>query len=98
MARVLRTRASLADYQEIWGYIAIHDVAAADRIVDQFDEALNLLANSPQLGRSVGELAKDLRSFPVGNYQIFYRPLNDGIELTRVVHGARDIAPEYFTE
>jgi toxin ParE1/3/4 len=32
-----------------------------------------------------------LRSLSVGNYLIFYRPLADGIEIVRVLHGARDI-------
>ena len=38
------------------------------------------------------------RSFPLGNHLIFYRPIDDGIELVRVLHGARDISPEYFGE
>jgi hypothetical protein len=34
----------------------------------------------------------------VSKYLIFYRPIDDGIELIRVLHGARDITPEYFAE
>jgi toxin ParE1/3/4 len=36
----------------------------------------------------------DLRVFPVSryrNYLVFYRPAPDGIEIVRVLHGARDI-------
>jgi len=50
------------------------------------------------MGRKVEELAPNLRSFPIGSYLIFYRPVEDGIELIRVLHGARDITPEYFAE
>jgi len=32
---------------------------------------------------------------PVGNYVIFYRPIEDGIVVIRVLHGARDL-PELF--
>ncbi|WP_008538835.1 type II toxin-antitoxin system RelE/ParE family toxin [Bradyrhizobium sp. CCGE-LA001] len=32
-----------------------------------------------------------LRSFPVGNYVIFYIPLPDGVEIVRVMHGRLDI-------
>jgi plasmid stabilization system protein ParE len=39
-----------------------------------------------------GELAAGLRSFPVGAYLIFYRQIEGGIQITRVLHGARDIA------
>nr|WP_148663558.1 type II toxin-antitoxin system RelE/ParE family toxin [Bosea vaviloviae] len=36
----------------------------------------------------------NIRSFPVGNYVLFYRPLADGIELVRVLSGYQDIQPE----
>jgi len=34
-----------------------------------------------------------MRVFPVKsfeNYLVFYRPIRDGIEVVRVIHGARD--------
>ena len=98
MARILRTRESRCDYDEIWSYIAVRDLAAADRLVIHFDATLNIISTSPGVGRKVEELAPNLRSFPVGNYLIFYRPMADGIELIRILHGARDITPEYFVE
>ncbi len=98
MPRILRTRVSRLDYDEIWNYIALRDIDAADRLIDHFDAALNVLASSPEAGRRVQEFAPHLRSFPVSNYLIFYRPIDDGIQLIRVVHGARDITPEYFLE
>ncbi|MGY4499466.1 plasmid stabilization system protein ParE [Bradyrhizobium sp. GM24.11] len=36
----------------------------------------------------------DLRSFPVGNYVIFYVPLSDGVEIIRVMHGRQDIGAD----
>jgi toxin ParE1/3/4 len=96
MLRILRTRASRSDYEEIWTYVAVHHLAAADRLIDQFDATLRTIALSPQIGRKVDELSLGLRSFPVGNYLIFYRLREDAIELIRLVHGARDITPEYF--
>jgi toxin ParE1/3/4 len=98
MPRILRTPASRSDYDEIWHYVAVRDLAAADRLIDRFDATLEVIASAPRTGRKVEELAADLRSFPVGNYLIFYRPLDDGLQLIRVLHGARDITPEYFAE
>jgi hypothetical protein len=43
------------------------------------------------MGRLRPELAPHLRSFPIGNYVIFYRLTQEGIEVARVLHGARDI-------
>ena len=33
----------------------------------------------------------DVRSFPFGRYVIFYEPIEDGIDVVRVLHSARDI-------
>jgi len=47
----------------------------------------------PEMGRRREELAMHLRSFPVGRYIIFYRSMQEGIEIVRVLHGARDLPP-----
>lgn len=96
MRRILRTEQSHLDALEIWEYIAAHNLPAADSLIDRFEVHLALLAATPEIGRKREELARNLRSFPVDNYVIFYRPRADGIELIRVLHGARDISPEYF--
>ncbi len=98
MPRILRTRASRSDYDEVWSYLAVRDLAAADRLVDQFDSTLETIASNPRMGRKAEEFAPGLRCFPVGSYLIFYRPIADGIQLIRLLHGARDITPEYFAE
>lgn len=52
-------------------------------------------ATQPGIGRTRDELAESLRSFPVGNYVIFYRAMPDGIDIVRVLSGFRDI-PNVF--
>jgi len=49
------------------------------------------LAIVPNIGRARPELGKDVRSFPVRKYLLFYRPITGGIELLRVIHGARNL-------
>jgi toxin ParE1/3/4 len=43
------------------------------------------------MGRARDELAANVRSFPFGRYVIFYAPMQDGIDVVRVLHSARDI-------
>ncbi len=45
----------------------------------------------PMVGRARDELAPGVRSFPFGRYVVFYVPLEDGIDVVRMLHGARDI-------
>ena len=96
MARVVRASAAKADAREIWVYIAQDNPDAADRLLDRFDDLFRLLLSQPFLGKSVEELAQKLRFVPIGNYLIFYRPTKDGIEIVRILHGARDITTGFF--
>lgn len=91
MPRISRRPLAEADVYEIWDFIADDSFDAADRWVDQLNEQLRLLATQPNMGRARNELASGLRSFPFGRYVIFCLPVNDGIDVVRVLHGARDI-------
>jgi len=76
---------------EMWFSIAEDNPNAVDSVLDALYERFVLLAGHPLLGRTRPELAPHLRSFPVGSYVIFYRPMDDGVEIARVLHGSRDI-------
>lgn len=91
MGCVIRTPEVLADLAEIWEYIGANNPDAADRWLDTIDDKVKLIAESPYIGRERDELVPGLRSFPVGKYLLFYRPIAGGIELIRVLHGSRDV-------
>lgn len=92
MGTIRRTPTSRRDYELIWDYVAREgSVDAADRLLRTFDARLLLLSDFPGGGRARPELRPRLRSFAVGNYLLFYRPIRGGIELVRVLHGARDL-------
>lgn len=91
MPQVTRRPLAETDILEIWDYIADDSLAAADRWMDHLDEQFRVLAAQPMMGRVRNELAPGVRSFPFGRYVVFYVPLDDGIDVVRVLHGARDI-------
>ena len=64
---------------------------AADALLDRIEEAFDMLARMPLAGRARTDLALKLRSFPAGNYVIFYVPVQDGIEVLRVMSGRQDV-------
>ena len=80
-----------ADLAEIWLYVAQDNPQAADRLLATFMEKYRTLAEHPHVGRKRDELGPSLRSFPAGTYVIIYRPLENGIEVVRVLSGYRDI-------
>jgi toxin ParE1/3/4 len=103
-ARVLRTETALRDLNEQATFIQRESPNAAIRFLAAADVSFQQLATMPELGerQSFGrkELADlrvwQVRGFP--NYLIFYRPVEGGIEVVRVLHGARDIAAIFEEE
>lgn len=91
MARVTRRPLAAADILDIWDHIAEDSIEQADRWVDKLDEKFRLIATQPLMGRARNELAAHVCSFPFGRYVIFYEPIEDGIDIVRVLHSARDI-------
>jgi toxin ParE1/3/4 len=85
--------AARSDLNEIWLYIAEGDLVAADRLIEQVVSRFPKLAAWSEIGRERAELSPRLRSLVVGRYVIFYRPMENGIEVVRVLHGARDLPP-----
>ena len=92
--RIART--AQRDLDEIWCYIGSFDVHAADRWLDAVKQRFKVLATQPRAGQARPNLAPELRFLPVGNYLISYRPIENGVEIARVIHGARDYGPEFF--
>jgi toxin ParE1/3/4 len=87
---VLQPRAR-ADLSDIWQFIAEDSDDQADAFIDLIDQKFELLAQQSGLGRRREELAEGLRRFPVGRYVIFYLLIPGGVQIVRVLHGARDI-------
>jgi toxin ParE1/3/4 len=87
---IRRTPTSRRDFVAIWDHIAQDNAEAADALLLAIDAKLALLSEYPKAGPARPELRPRLRSYPVRNYTIYYRPIRGGIELIRVLHSARD--------
>jgi toxin ParE1/3/4 len=98
MPEIIKLARARADLVEIWDYIADDNETQADAFIDNIDRRLRLLAEKPYLGRVRDELAENMRSFPVGRYVIFYIVIPNGIQIVRVLHGARDLASIFETD
>ena len=93
-----RTDSALSDLNEQAKYIQRDSPHAAIRFLAAAEASFQLLATMPELGERQefrrAELA-ELRAWQVRgfeNHLIFYRPIEHGIEVLRVLHAARDIA------
>lgn len=88
---VRKSPQAFRDLDDIAAYIGLDNPQAALRFLDSLENRFHLLAASPGIGRERPDLGAGLRGLPVDNYVIFYRQASTGIEIVRVLHGARDI-------
>ncbi len=93
MSEAVLSELAETDLTDIWMFVARDDEKAADHLLDEIHDKCRLLAATPKAGRERPELAPSIRSFAVGSHVIFYRESSNGIEVARVLHGRRDLAP-----
>ncbi len=79
----------------IWDFIAIDNPDAADRFLEAAYRTFQELARMPGMGRIRNfpqARLNNLRSFRVKDFEnhlIFYSPIQEGIEVFHILHGAR---------
>ena len=91
MRRIVISPKADIDLDDQFLVIAQDNIEAAQRFLAAAQDAFALLVKLPELGVSVP--FRNIRLWPITrfrNHLIFYRPTSDGIEIVRVLHGARD--------
>src|SRR5918993_883091 len=89
--------AAAEDLLEIHAYIARDKPRAAGKFLAAARRGFEQLADMPGIGRrrvSADPNLQGLQSWPIRgyrNYIAFYRTTDTGIEVVRVIHGARDL-------
>jgi toxin ParE1/3/4 len=81
------------DLERIMDYLAdVSGFDAAEKFLVKLNKKCHNLANFPSLGRQRSELSPGLRSYAIETYLIFYRSIDGGIEIMRVVSGYQDLS------
>jgi toxin ParE1/3/4 len=97
VADFILSKLAVEDVDVIHTFICTDNAEAADRVQEAIFEGFALLACNPGLGRERHfRRRKNIRSWGVTeypNYLIFYRelPNGSGVEIVRVLHGARNL-------
>lgn len=95
---VLITRRALLDMEEIGDFIAQDNLPRALTFVTELRTFCLGLADRPRGHVQVEGLLPDLRRATYGNYSIYYRVLPSEIRVSRILHSARLIAADMFTD
>jgi toxin ParE1/3/4 len=98
IARVHTTPGARRDIESCADYLVDHgSVEVALRFLESVEVTLNLLAGRPGFGRALQLRNPELEGLRVyrvqgfDNHLVFYLPREAGIDVVRVLHGARDL-------
>ena len=92
MPTILITPAAESDLINLWVFIAQDNRVAADKVYEAVEQTFATLASMPAMGTLYQPKLRRLegiRFFPVTHFQkyiIYYRVIQGGIEIIRVLH------------
>ena len=93
MSRVLFTARAREDLLDIWFYVASRNSeAVADRVYNTIEQSCRLLKDHPRLGRARPEIQAEARSIVIERWLALYRLTEDGVQIVRIIDGARDLS------
>jgi toxin ParE1/3/4 len=96
--RILKKPQVEQDLINQFSYIARDKIEPAERFLRVAEESFDHLAANPLAGQKWESPLRQLTGIrvypmpsPFRNYLVFYRPIEDGVEVLTVLHGARDL-------
>jgi toxin ParE1/3/4 len=91
MSRFVLSPRARADLDGIWHYTARKwGIDQAERYLRRIAEAVALITETPTIGQNCDNVRDGYRKYPVGSHVLFYREINDGVDVVRVLHQQMD--------
>lgn len=82
---------ALNDLDEVWNFNALDNVAAADRIIQEINDAIRQLLPFPLMGHSRPDLtSQPIRFLSVRDILIAYAPDESPLLVLAILHGRRN--------
>jgi toxin ParE1/3/4 len=97
MSRYQINALAVQDLDEISDQFAKTNIEAGEQFFQNFQRKCRMLVTFTKSGKSYDVIRPGLRGLPIDGYIIFYRILEDGVEILRVLSGRRDL-PSLFEQ
>ena len=86
------SKKAVSDLEEIWLYaIEKWSIEQADRYYNLIFDEINYICKNISAGKSMEHVRKGYRASKVKSHLIFYRVINNTIEVIRILHERMDI-------
>ena len=94
--RFLLSPRARRDFDEIWTHTEAHwGTEQAETYIRQIGQHLARLAANPGLGRACPEIRAGYSKYPSGSHLVFYRRVEGGIDVVRILHARMDIGGQF---
>lgn len=87
MPKVIFSPEARREFLAIIDFISQDKPAAARKWAESVRDRLRRLATAPLIGERY--LSLDCRRITLGSYVVYFRPLQKGVEIVRILHGSR---------
>jgi len=86
------SKKAVSDLEEIWLYtVKKWSVEQADRYYNLIFDEINFICANINTGKSMEYIRKGYRAAKVKSHLIFYRIINETVEIIRILHERMDI-------
>jgi len=86
------SKKAISDLEEIWLYTATNwSITQADRYYSLILDEISHLCKHPAIGKSMDHVRNGYRASKVKSHVIFYRVVNESVEIIRILHERMDI-------
>lgn len=86
------SKMAVADLDEIWYYtVKKWSVEQANRYYDLIFEEIGYICKKPHTGKIMDDIRKGYRVSKVKSHLIYYKVVNDTVEIIRILHERMDI-------
>ena len=86
------SKKAIADLEEIWRYTVENwSVDQANRYYTLTFDEIDYICNKPHSGKSMEDIRKGYRASKVKSHLVFYKVVDDTVEIIRILHQRMDI-------
>lgn len=79
------------DLLDIWLWIARDSEGRADAALDRIEQRASKLSRHREIGVARPEIGEGARSLVIERWLVLYRLVDGGVQIVRIVDGARDL-------
>jgi len=91
MSFVHYSKRAKQDLLDIWLWIARDNAGLADAVLDRIEQRANKLSQHREIGAARPGIGEGARGLVIERWLVLYRLVDSGVQIVRIVDGARDL-------